>query len=189
VVGLVVAVAVGIAVGFARGGSLATLGRTRLCGVPFVFAGVALQVAATLAERGDGSRLPLALVLASFASVFVFAALNWRLPGMTLVALGALANLAVIVANGAMPVSLEAARRAGLEDPFGAGTKGAHEPLTDASRLRFLADIIPLRAGSNVVSVGDVLIWAGLLVLVQHLMVGPRGRRRVGAREGEAAAR
>ncbi len=186
-IGVVLAVLIGIVVGFARGGSLSTLGRAELRGVPFVFAGVALQVASTVSERYEVDWLPLAFVLVSFACVSAFAALNWRLSGMTLVALGALANFIVIAANGGMPVSLAAARSAGLGNPFdgGGGVKGAHHALSDDSRLTFLADIIPLRFGANVVSVGDILIWAGLLVIVQQLMVGRRGRRRHGPRTRE----
>jgi hypothetical protein len=123
--------------------------------------------------------------LGSFACVFAFAAFNFRLPGMTLIALGAFCNFLVISANGGMPVSLDALDRAGLGNPFaegGAELKGAHHPLTDASQLRFLADVIPITVTANVASVGDVLIWAGLLLLIQQLMVGPRGKRRRGAK-------
>jgi hypothetical protein len=124
-------------------------------------------------------------VLASFALTFGFAAMNWRLPGMTLLAVGALMNFVVIAANGGMPVSLDALDRAGLGNPFedGAVTKGAHHALDDESRLTFLADVIPIRVASNVVSAGDIVIWAGLLLLIQQLMVGRPGKRRRGAGE------
>ena len=62
----------------------------------------------------------------------------------------------------------------------GAVVKGAHHALTDSSRLRFLADVMPITVTQNVVSVGDLFIWAGVLILVQQLMVGPRGKRRRG---------
>ncbi len=187
VIGLVLAVATGIVIGFARRGSFANLGRTHLRGVALVFAGVALQLGSTAAERADLSWPPLTLVLASFALTFAFAALNWRLPGMTLLALGALMNFVVIAANAGMPVSLDALERAGLGNPFegGAVTKGAHHALDDGSRLTFLADVIPIRVTANVVSAGDIVIWAGLLLLIQQLMVGRPGKRRRGAGERE----
>jgi len=188
VLGLVVAVAAGLGIGFARGGRIGNLSSTKLRGIPIVFAGVVLQLASTFAERADVRGLPLALVLASFACVFGFAALNWRLPGMTLIALGALMNFTVISANAGMPVSLHALDVAGLGDVFSNGhvlLKGAHHALTPASRLRFLADVIPVKLSSNVISAGDIVIWAGLLVLVQQLMVGRPGRRRAGRRADE----
>jgi len=183
VIGLVVAVALGIIVGFVRGGSLKTFGEAHLRAVWVVFGGVAFQVGAAAADGRDLRWLAFALVLASFACVFAFAALNFQLPGMTLIALGSLCNFIVISANGGMPVSLDALQKVGLGNPFenGAAVKGAHHALTDASRLRFLADVIPINVVANVVSVGDILLWAGLLLLIQKLMVGPRGKRRRGA--------
>lgn len=186
-IGLFLAVAVGILIGFVRRGSFANLARTQLTGVPLVFAGVILQLGSTVAERADLRSLPLALVLASFALTFGFAALNRRLPGMTLIAIGALMNFVVISANGGMPVSLDALDRAGLGNPFeqGAVTKGAHHALDDGTRLRFLADVIPIKVTANVVSAGDIVIWAGLLLAIQQLMVGRPGKRRRGAGERE----
>jgi hypothetical protein len=182
VIGLLVAIALGLVIGLMRGGSFKNLSQAELRGVPLVFVGVLLQLGSSVAERVEIHWLPLALVLASFACVFAFAALNFNLPGMTLIALGALSNFVVISANGGMPVSRDAIRRAGLEDVFvgpGATTvKGAHHALTDDSRLRFLADVIPIRVTANVVSVGDIVIWAGLLLLLAELMVGPKGKRR-----------
>jgi hypothetical protein len=178
VIGLVVAIAVGILVGFLRRGSLKTLGDAHLRAVWVVFLGVLLQLGSTAAERADLRWVALGLVLSSFACVFTFASLNFRLPGMTLIAIGALCNFVVISANAGMPVSREALARTGFSvDEL----KGAHHVLTDGSRLRFLADVIPISVTANVVSVGDIVIWAGLLLLIQQLMVGPRGKRRRGA--------
>lgn len=181
-IGLIVAILLGLVIGLLRGGSFKKLSQAELRGVPLVFAGVLLQAGSTFAEREELHWLPLALVLASFACVFAFAALNFNLPGMTLIALGALCNFLVISANGGMPVSRDAIARAGLDDPFsgpGATTvKGAHHALTDDAKLRFLADVIPIRVTANVVSVGDIVIWAGLLLLLSQLMIGPKGKRR-----------
>ncbi|TMK18503.1 MAG: hypothetical protein E6G68_07120 [Actinobacteria bacterium] len=184
-IGLVVAVALGIAIGLARGGSFRNLSEAELRAVPLVFIGVLLQVGSSFAEHGGLHWLPLALVLASFACVAGFAALNFHLPGMALVAIGALCNLLVISSNGGMPVSLRALDKAGIGNPFtGAGAadvKGAHHILRPGTHLRFLADVIPITVTANVVSVGDIVIWAGLLLLVAELMVGPKGKRRRGA--------
>ena len=189
-IGLILAVAFGILVGFIRGGSLKTMSEAHLKGVPIVFAGVAMQIGSALADRADMRWLAFGLVVASFACVFGFAAFNFNLPGMTLIGAGALCNFVVIVANGGMPVSLEALDRVGLGNPFEEGkaiVKGAHRALTDDSKLRFLADTIPVEVMANVISVGDILIWAGILLLIQQLMVGPRGKRRRGARKPATA--
>jgi uncharacterized protein DUF5317 len=191
-IGLVVAVALGLLIGLVRGGSFKNLSGAELRAVPVVFIGVILQLGSTFAERADLHWLPMTLVLASFACVFVFAALNFSLPGMTLIAIGALCNLLVISVNDGMPVSLDALDRAGLGNPFsdpgGSALKGAHHALTHGTHLRFLADVIPISVTANVVSVGDIVIWAGLLLLVAQLMVGPKGKRRKGAAAAKVSA-
>ena len=183
-IGLLVALLLGIVIGLMRGGSLKTLSAAELGAVPLVFVGVAFQVGSAIAEHSPLRWLPLALILVSFLCVLGFAALNFALPGMTLIGAGAMSNLLVISINGGMPVSGDAIARAGLDNPFvgpGSIEKGAHHLMTAADKLRFLGDVIPVRVMANVFSVGDVLIWAGLLLMIAQLMVGPRGKRRLRA--------
>jgi hypothetical protein len=174
-----VALLLGIVIGLARGGALKRLEHVRLRHTPVVFGAVVLQIVATPLQHAARGWVAFWLVLASYAGVAVFAAANRREIGMPLIALGSISNLVVIAANRGMPVSVRALEAAGLDDPFGAKTnlliRGAHRALTPHSHLRLLADIIPLKF-SSVVSVGDLLIWAGLILLLQHLIVGPRGR-------------
>jgi hypothetical protein len=74
----------------------------------------------------------------------------------------------VIAANGAMPVSPDAARVADTEITIeGIG----HEPITDDTVLPWLADVIPLPGLRFVVSPGDVVLALGIgrLAYVQAL--------------------
>lgn len=172
--GLLAALALGVGIGLVRGGSLRRLEQANLHALPVVFAGVLLQVLATVSGDGWDGTLGLVLVLAAFGAFAVFALANRHEIGMPLIAMGAACNFAVIAVNGAMPVSGAALREVGLR-LSASSARGGHELLTDSSRLTFLADIIPLHLGNNVVSAGDLLIWAGMALLLQHLMVG-RGR-------------
>ncbi len=144
--GLLVALAIGIAIGLLRGGSFKQLESVRLRALPVLFAAVGVQVLATILNDPVDGWISFGLVLVSFASVFAFAYLNRTQVGMPLVAIGALANFAVILVNRGMPVSLKASREAGLGNPFSGKTstltKGAHRLLTDDTRLSFLADVI-----------------------------------------------
>lgn len=93
-----------------------------------------------------------------------FAWLNARTPGLPLVGTGVLLNSLVMVANGAMPVSLDAARRAGSDlDAADLLASPWREAVTDATILPFLGDVLPLAwpVAPQVVSVGDVLVAAG----------------------------
>jgi hypothetical protein len=177
---LLVVILLGFGVGMLRGGSWRNLAGARFRLVSAVFIGMGFQIAAAFVEPVRGGRLSVALVITSFAAVFAFAAANYRLPGMSLVALGALSNLVVIWANQGMPVARIALDRAGLPGAFvggESGARGAHHLLTDSSRLTPLADVIPLPPFRNVISVGDIVIWAGILLLVQDLTSARRRRR------------
>jgi hypothetical protein len=100
------------------------------------------------------------------AAWFVWA--NRAIPGVPLLALGGALNVAAIVANdGVMPTSAWAQRVAGLEpsDVF------ANSAVLEHPHLLWLGDVLPLPLPfglSNVLSVGDLLIYAGALVLLHR---------------------
>lgn len=152
--------------GLVRGGSLEPLARTDFRYPSILFAGLFVQAGfgiwdpAWLPDTGD-----LVVLLASNAAVVVFLAINRHLPGMLLAALGLALNVVVITANGGMPVSLEAAQLAGLEgDSPNLGIK--HEVLGPDTVFPWIADVIPLPGLNIVISVGDVVLAAGIGWLV-----------------------
>ncbi|MCA1833824.1 MAG: DUF5317 domain-containing protein [Actinomycetota bacterium] len=184
--GLVVAIVIGIIIGLARRGSFARLQGVRLEKTAILYAAVLAQIVSAVAERSAGRWPAFALIVTAYAGVCAFAVANRHLIGMPLIALGALGNFIVIAVNGGMPVSRRALALAGLGNPFEGRAKallrGAHHLMAPQSRVTFLADVIPLRVGATVISVGDILLWAGIVLLLQHLLVGPRGRHRRDAR-------
>jgi len=115
----------------------------------------------------------IALYVAAIACLCVGMALNRRIVGIELVLIGLLLNAAVILANrGAMPVTADALRLIGRYDfalrLASEGPIGHAQLATPDTQLRALADIIPLsplpwlRA---VVSIGDLFIAAGTLII------------------------
>ena len=102
-----------------------------------------------------------AIYVVSTAAVLVAVGRNLRLPGMALVALGAISNLAAILANGgSMPADPGALALAGLVEKDHTNSvvlaNPALQPLTDI----FAAPAwVPF---ANVFSVGDVLIAVGI---------------------------
>jgi hypothetical protein len=173
--------------GKVRGGSLRNLAVLRLPQTRLI------MVAGVLAALGAfGGRLGLPArpayvicTLASAALVCAFVGVNRHVAGMPLVALGFALNALVIVANGAMPVSQQAADFARVStDAAVDGTDARHQPLTDHTALSALADVIPVRLpsplgwGSNVVSAGDVVLAAGIGLLVMTGMRRPGAGRR-----------
>ena len=142
----------------------------RLPALPF--AALALQYAAGL-EPLDGGRFEHPAVLVSHAVIAVWLTVNvvgltgWRRVGAGLALAGWLLNLAVMLPNGGMPVSTAAMADAGrVVTDVTDGHLSKHVPLDDATVLPQLADIHPLPALRLVYSAGDVLLLAGLLVVL-----------------------
>ncbi|MCW2665230.1 MAG: hypothetical protein JWN57_192 [Frankiales bacterium] len=164
-----------VLVGRLAGGDLDRLGRLPLRGKRLVLAGWAAQLVGTAV---GGPAYPAGLALSALLAVGFLVA-NRGARGTGLVGLGVAANALVVGLNGAMPVSLDAAARAGIgTSAILLGEDPRHEVADDRTRLRALSDVVPVPLPSRpqVVSPGDVLVAAGLAQLV---VVGMRtgGRR------------
>jgi Family of unknown function (DUF5317) len=171
------AIPLGLIVGILIGGSLAGLGTIRFRWAGLALFGFAAQVVLfsdpVTARVGD---LGPPLYVASTALVFVAVLRNLAIRGMPLVALGAASNLAAIVANGGyMPTSMSAAAEFGRSAP----ETYSNSAIIESAALAPLTDIIPLPRWlpfANIVSVGDILIAVGIVVVIAAAMrAGRRG--------------
>lgn len=177
---VVVTVAGAVVVGWARGGRLANLGSVSLRAPALVVVSLAAQLGSGLLDPGLGRT---AALVGSQLALLAFAGANRVLPGVGLVALGTLLNGAVVAVNGAMPVD----RRALLavaRQPYEIGD-GPHRLLEPGDPLPWLADVIALPVLRTIVSVGDVVLAAGIGILVLSLM---RRHRGLGSRSTSAAS-
>jgi hypothetical protein len=173
----VVALLVAVVIGWLTGGTLERLGTLSLRRRRLVWGAFAAQLLGTVV---GGPFYPIGLVV-SVALVGWFLSRNRGIRGTGLVALGLLCNALVVGLNGAMPVSVDAAGRAGTTTQhILAGDDERHELADRDTRLRWLGDVVPVRAPRRpeVVSAGDILIAAGLaqLVLLGMRSGGRRGR-------------
>lgn len=167
-----------------RGGRFRQLAHAPIRHSWLLAAGIALQVGVDVtAARGVTPGIVSTTVLvASQLLVVGWVVANRYRPGMPLILLGLLMNLAVITANGAMPVDPQAVVAAGGTEAI--APLGKHELLTDATRLPFLADIFGIALLRTVVSAGDVVLAAGLVPLVHDLMTYRPPHERRGGRRG-----
>jgi hypothetical protein len=177
----VVALLVGVVLGFVTGGRTRNVGRRSLELVWLLVLSVAVQAAAELLDVSES--LGLAMVLVSYVGLSAFAVANIRLVGMPVVLVGLLCNLVVITANGGMPVRAEAivASGAATEDELATLDFGAKRHLeTDDDVLTVLGDIIPVPATNEVVSFGDLILAVGIADVVFRLLkpVEVRSRRK-----------
>ena len=174
------AIPVGIVVGILLRGRLSGIASLQLRAGVVMVAGLWAQVLLFSTPIGNslGSAAPAAYVTSTFA-VLVAILVNLHIPGLSFVAAGAASNLLVIVANGgSMPASAAAYAEQGrtLGDTY-TNTALLHEPA-----LGFLGDVIGLPAwlpGTNVISLGDILIAIGIAVTLATAMVRARQTRSI----------
>jgi hypothetical protein len=175
---------VGVALGYLRGGRLREISNVRLGAVWLVWLAFALQLALPfLGDARDTLRVP--IVAASFLAASVWIVMMWRRlervllrAGVALVALGWLLNFTVIGLNNGMPVSPQALERVGLPtEEIEEGDLSKHVAMDEDTQLRFLGDVIPLPLFGTLrkaISIGDVVMLAGLLVFVPTAMTRRR---------------
>jgi Family of unknown function (DUF5317) len=172
------AVPVGLVVGWLLGGRLSGLASLEFRWAPLIVAGLLVQVA--LFSNAVTARIDptagTAVYVASTAAVIVGVLRNLSVPGIAVVVMGAASNFAAIVTNGGfMPVSagaLAAQGRAPAVDFSNSRLEGSPvlAPLTD---IFGMPTWMPF---SNVFSVGDLIIGAGVVVVIVAAM-----RSRTGA--------
>jgi hypothetical protein len=165
------AIPTGLVLGALFGGTIEALSAVHFRWAPLAVAALLVQVVlfTPLGDQLTGGFGPANYVI-STAAVFDAVIRNLGLPGMPIVGLGALSNLAAIAANGgAMPADAGALATAGLDGP-GAHTNSvvlaspALAPLTD---IFAVPAWVPL---ANVFSVGDVLIGVGIVLVIVAAM-------------------
>jgi hypothetical protein len=149
------------------GGRLGALADIKLRVPVAILAAIGLQVAITSIFKTGSESLHSALHLVSYALAVWFIWANRRIPGMILIAVGGGSNLLAISLNdGVMPASTSALRTAGLLDT-GPGYHNS-APVVHA-KVQFLGDIIGVPGPhpiANVLSVGDIVLFAGTLLLL-----------------------
>jgi hypothetical protein len=155
-----------------RGGRLSRLGLIDVRYGWMAIAALALQVLIITVAPGGSELIHAAVYLATYALAGLFLWGNRRLAGARLLAAGAVSNALVIAANGGvMPAAATAQRLAGLRTGSGF-QNSAH---VAHAHLLWLGDIIPVPGPAplgNVLSVGDLVIFAGLWVLLHSVCSG-----------------
>ena len=171
---LPVALAGGVLLGRLAGGSIASLRALRIRAIALLIAALVIQLA--LVAVAPPVRWMVVDVSYSLVGVWLLINLRWRhralRAGLALVAIGWFCNLAPIVANGGMPISLDAARRAGAPRSVEVNSHNVakHVAAGPNTRLRGLGDVIPLRLFRAVISAGDIVLAAGIVLTIAVAM-------------------
>lgn len=183
---LIDALVLAIVIGYLRGGRLRHLAKLELRAEALILVALVIQWTTPMLARALGlpSNLAFGIWLIAFVLLFVALLMNRDRPALLVAALGVATNLLVIALNGGMPVLPAAIRFLDPGKPVAAAAF-AGDPLYHlagpATRLPFLADAIPWPwppFQRGVMSIGDVLLMAGVFWLVQDGM-NYRGKRRI----------
>ncbi|MGH9149079.1 MAG: DUF5317 family protein [Acidimicrobiales bacterium] len=165
---LPVVLGAGVGLGYARGGRLARLADLPLRAPLVLVAGLGAQAVAGVAP---GLWRP-ALVGLSYGVIGAWLLLGGlgahrrlRLPAGLVLAGWAL-NAAAVLPNGGMPVP------AGAPGPTGPGLLGKHIATGPSTALPWFGDVLAAPPLGAVVSAGDLVLFAGLVLLVSRVMRG-----------------
>lgn len=127
---------------------------------------LAAQVVIVTVAPGGDRTLHAGVHVATYVLIGGFLWANRRLAGITVITVGAVCNaVAIVVNDGIMPTAAAAQRLAGL-----APTRGfQNSAVVGHPRLLWLGDIVPVPGPlPNVLSMGDCVIFAGMLVLLHR---------------------
>ncbi|HAF11357.1 MAG TPA: hypothetical protein DCK98_14920 [Chloroflexi bacterium] len=145
-------VVAGIAAAIAFGGEWRRLATFSLRFWPLLLIAFSIRLVASLS-----SAAPLSAYLVALVGIAAVAALNWRLPGASLIAIGTAMNVLVVALNSGMPYDAATVSAVGAPMP----TDSLHALMVPGTRLPFLGDIVPVGVVRSVFSVGDFLIALG----------------------------
>lgn len=177
-----------VAVGL-RHGNLRGLLRVRLRAVWLIWLAAAVQilragdpVAAGAVLHYRHGMLPM-LATWFLGAAFVLVNLRGRAgaarAGLVALVLGFTLNTLVVVVNGKMPFSAGAARRVGFTEQAITQTSARYAPVSRHTMLPAFGDLIPVPPLGSVVSVGDLLMFAGIAVVLVALARTPEAREEV----------
>lgn len=173
---IVTVVAIGVGLGLLRGGRVEALFSTRPRWWGLFLAGLVLQA---VAESFDIPGAVSLAVIGYFAMIVALAANAGLIKGAGITAFGLAMNLIVLVLNGAVPVRFGALVEAGIIDSDTTRsqvTSVGHllEIETSETTLGSLGDVIPIELLSTVISIGDLVTFAGVIVIVSGVIAAPR---------------
>lgn len=178
-----ISLALGLIIGKMIGGKFSNLLNVRLRNIWIVLSAFLLQTALRFIYRNGSLDSNFIFLFLNFV-IYVMLGLgfwfNRHYLGMCIMGIGMMLNAIVILSNGGkMPVDaylLEGHVPGEIMEVLASGMDPAHSLITDTTNIAFLADIIKpppvLRYLNLVVSIGDLFIALGILVLIVELLRG-----------------
>jgi hypothetical protein len=148
------------------GGDLRRLGQLRVRWIWLGPVAVLVQTIVVTVAPGGGHAIHAAVHVGTYVLIAAFLWANRHLPGALIISAGAALNgVTILVNGGVMPAAATAERLAGLS--LGRGFNNS--AVVAHPHLLWFGDIIPVPWPlPNVLSVGDIIIYTGMLVLLHR---------------------
>ena len=173
---LIGAVIIGVVLGYVLSGRIRNLSRLSLRSLWLVGVAILIQFAIfpLFSSRAIFPYATTQLHLTSYALLFLFFIVNYRVWALLVIAAGSISNLVVIAVNGGrMPSSPYALTCAGqpeiAQKLITDGVMGNVALMGDRTHLNFLGDWLYLPRGvplATAFSIGDLTIAIGLVILI-----------------------
>lgn len=159
------------------GGSLRRLATVRLRWLWLGPVALLIQLVLVTFAPGGSETVHAAVHIGTYVMLGAFLWANRRLPGVSVIGIGTILNsLAIVVNRGVMPTAATAERLAGLS----AGRGFQNSAVLAHPHLLWLGDIIPVPGPlPNTLSIGDCVVFAGMLVLLHRTCRARAGDVRV----------
>jgi hypothetical protein len=178
---LATALGSGLLAGLLLRGRFSGLAELRLRWTPVLVLSLLVSLVPLFVDL-SGTGLPKTFLIASNIGVLIFLASNIVFAdggvrtGFLVAGAGWAMNFLAIAANGGMPLSRWALEHSGQSGEITAGKGGFFKVVeaTPDSSFRFFGDVIPIRAFSQVVSLGDIVLMVGIAIIIAS---GMRRRR------------
>lgn len=172
---------ISLVIAFLRGGKLGNLAKINFNNIALIIIPFIIQYVLVVGgERGVDffARWGAYLHIISYSILLTGIWYNRHIEGIGIFGAGIMLNFLVILANkGQMPVSLLALERVGMQDMLPLLERQSyviHSIMSPESKLKFLADVIPLPPPypkPRVLSIGDLIMAVGAFLFVQNYMV------------------
>jgi hypothetical protein len=173
-----------VIIGLLRGGELERLSHISIDGVHIFIAALLLRGLLWVFEIMDLSiflKYSSIILIVSYFLLILASFKNITLPGFKYVTLGVLLNSFVITVNGGkMPVLItkQIAQHMNAASLSGQGQNVIYSLKDSKTLFAFLGDVIPLPKPlpeTSILSVGDIMIFIGLIILIQKTMIEEDG--------------
>lgn len=163
------AIILAILIGYILRGKLANLESVDLKGLYYVIAAFALEFIVVMTIRNgilSKGMLTFCIDLIMYGLLCLFVYINRKNPYVITMGIGFMLNaLPIFLNGGAMPVDLEVYKAVGISGEL--TKEGLYTAINESTKLWFLGDIFPYKFISRlVISIGDIVIAAGLMLLV-----------------------